>query len=196
MTNKEKPKRLQLEIPGIVKYCRAQYPTKAKVVDGKEFPSTYSVDLVVTKQSVVDKLLKLDARRATKEDKTTGTTVLKEFEDTPGAVFRISQRAEIEPGRPANPPFVHDKNGNPLPKTELIGDGSRVIVTANLYPNKYKKCMQLGLVGVTVLDLVEVESTMETVDLCDDEDKKGSYESSVISLDDNDDLDDIPFDHD
>lgn len=194
MTKGTKDKKLRLEITGHAMFARVHSPTKARTVNGQEYPSVYTTDLVVTNEKISKKLLELGVRKSMKTNED-GSTTAKEYKEYKGGpVFRISQRAEIAPGEEANPPFVRDSKGNPVSKTTLLGNGTKVKVTANLYDNPYKNCKQLGLVGLEILELVPYESTVETVDLTDG-DTKGTFKSDILSLDDST-IDEVPFSDD
>lgn len=82
---------------------------------------------------------------------------LKTYEDFPGKVFKFKRKAVTKEGVELKPPVVVDAETNVVPADLLIGNGSKVEISANIYEYSFqgKKGLSAGLNGVQILELVE-----------------------------------------
>jgi hypothetical protein len=133
-------KRETVIVEGVVFYANVLKPN----------PRTekYSVDLVVDDETAT-KLEGLGLKSAIRRD---GSAV--KHGELSGKVFRITQKTMTSDGRAMTPPLVVDSQNNPV--TEIIGNGSKIRVKANVYEWAFqgKKGVAAGLSAVQVVDLI------------------------------------------
>lgn len=145
----EKKEILKVYAEGIAMYPSVHTPKKGYTEE--DLPK-YSIDLIVDaktsahlkSQGIAQAMLKLGGVR--------------EYPEHPGkAVYRFTRKSVKKDGEINTPPEVVDSLTHKIPKTTLIGNGSRVKVSVS--PWKFGNKSGTTLIGVQVLDLVPYESS-------------------------------------
>lgn len=135
-------------VSGTAMYASIQKPRKAYDPSN---PDLYQLDLVVDKAT--DELLSgLGINRA----KSKGLFKFHAgYEGQP--VYTFKRSTVNKDGSPKFPPQVVDSNTNPIPKTTMIGNGSKVNVELYIFTYKMpgKSGTSATINGVQVVDLVE-----------------------------------------
>lgn len=139
-------------VEGIAMYASVHAPKKGY---SEEDAPQYTLDLIVddtTAETLFAEGLKV-AKKKLDED----TKIPKVYDSHPGMkVFNFRRKTTKKDGEVLAPPEVVDSSLRPVPKTTLIGNGSKVRVSINPYTTTIKGKEVTGhtLLGVQVLELV------------------------------------------
>lgn len=142
----------RVQVPGIAMFASVHTPNKHTEV--------FSVDLVVDKKTE-EELTALGLSPAKNKD---GELVT--HPPHAGKVFRFKRKTVTKSGKQLDPPQVVDSQGNAIPKSTLIGNGSKVVLHGSAYEYRLpsgKSGIAGGLNALQVVELVTF-NRFETVE--------------------------------
>ena len=151
------------KIEAVLNWASVRKARKLKKDDADDAPLYYQLQAVYKPNSPSDKELSalLKANRAIKQqaydalvtDEGVPTNNPTIGVSTGDLVFPFKKRQFSDDQGHLNPPFVLDKNNNPIPEGILIGNGSKALIEFKI--RRYPLGATIDLVGIKVLELVE-----------------------------------------
>lgn len=154
----------KVKVDGIAVYASVHAPNKVS--------GAYSVDLVV------DAKTEAELTAAGLSPARTRTGELVQHNGYEGKVFRFKKKVRDSRGNELTPPGVFDSQGNVVPASVMVGNGSKVRVYANVYSYKVPGGPSGVAGGLNNLQVIELKEYARLDKI------EGGYVASAESDDD------------